>query len=62
MRSLVGKTISYTAPSGNIYDGIVKKEFDSEVEIKEIGQLSNKVWIYRVNKSQIIERDGGKEQ
>lgn len=54
MNGLVGKTITYTAPSGHTCKGTVDKEFKNEVEIKEIGQLSGRVWRYRIDKSQIV--------
>lgn len=54
MNGLVGKTITYTASSGHAYNGTVDKEFKNEVEIKEIGQLSGRVWRYRINKNQIV--------
>lgn len=54
MNNLVGKTISYTAPSGHIYNGVVDKEFKNEVEIKEIVQLSHRVWRYRIDKNKIV--------
>ncbi len=58
MNGLIGKTIAYTAPSGHTYSGVVDKEFENEVEIKEIGQLSNLVWRYRIDKNQIVSVKG----